>query len=95
MKKNISVFGCGWLGEPLAVSLIQKSFSVNGSTTSEPKIPVLASKGINPFLLNLENISSHINSFLISDMSLLRLNIQSTRRFVLFLRIITKEEERK
>jgi len=75
MKKNISVFGCGWLGEPLAVSLIQKGFSVNGSTTSESKIPMLASKGINPFLLNLEIISSNIKSFLTSD--ILVVNIPS------------------
>lgn len=51
--KQISILGCGWLGLPLAKSLIQKGFSVNGSTTSVEKIAVLEKVGINPFLVTL------------------------------------------
>ena len=36
---QVSILGCGWLGLPLAKSLIEKGFSVNGSTTSVEKIP--------------------------------------------------------
>ena len=64
--KTISILGCGWLGLPLAKSLIGKGFSVKGSTTSLEKISLLQNAGINPFLLALsENgISGDMDSFL-------------------------------
>jgi nucleoside-diphosphate-sugar epimerase len=64
--KTISILGCGWLGLPLAKSLIEKGFSVKGSTTSLEKISLLQNAGINPFLLALsENgISGDMDSFL-------------------------------
>ncbi|WP_281227275.1 SDR family oxidoreductase [Flavobacterium aquiphilum] len=51
--KQISILGCGWLGLPLAKALLANGFSVKGSTTSESKLSVLKSAGIEPFLLNL------------------------------------------
>ena len=47
--KKISILGCGWLGLPLAKSLLEKGFLVNGSTTSIDKISVLRDAGINSF----------------------------------------------
>ena len=35
--KNVSVLGCGWLGMPLAISLLDEGYSVKGSTTTEKK----------------------------------------------------------
>ncbi len=46
--------GCGWLGLPLAEFLLQKGFLVKGSTTSPEKLAVLAERGIQPFLINLQ-----------------------------------------
>jgi nucleoside-diphosphate-sugar epimerase len=51
--KKISILGCGWLGLPLAKSLLKKGFSVKGSTTSTEKIAVLEAAGIEPFLLEV------------------------------------------
>lgn len=71
--KQISILGCGWLGLPLAKTLIEKGNSVNGSTTSENKLSTLKDLGINPFLVLLsgvegalesESISESINTFL-------------------------------
>ena len=53
---QISILGCGWLGLPLAKSLIEKGFSINGSTTSLEKITVLGKAGINPFLVSLNAV---------------------------------------
>jgi nucleoside-diphosphate-sugar epimerase len=64
---QISILGCGWLGLPLAKSLIaKKRYSVNGSTTSENKLSILENAGINPFLVTLESesVSESVNSFL-------------------------------
>jgi nucleoside-diphosphate-sugar epimerase len=64
--KKISILGCGWLGLPLAKVLLENNFAVNGSTTSENKLPILKSFGISPFLISLnENeIIGDFNSFI-------------------------------
>lgn len=63
---QISILGCGWLGFPLAKKFIEEGYSVNGSTTSESKLPVLENAGINPFLVALESesVSESVNAFL-------------------------------
>ena len=63
---QISLLGCGWLGLPLAKSLLEKGFLVNGSTTSEEKISLLKATGIRPFLISLggNEIGSEIDLFL-------------------------------
>ncbi|PXY44441.1 NAD(P)H-binding protein [Flavobacterium hydrophilum] len=63
---KISILGCGWLGLPLAKRLIEKGNSVNGSTTSENKLPILKDTGVNPFLVALESesVSESIIDFL-------------------------------
>lgn len=64
--RQISILGCGWLGLPLAKSLVEKGFSVNGSTTSAEKIPLLQKDGITPFqiLLNENDIDGNVLDFL-------------------------------
>lgn len=64
--KNISILGCGWLGLPLAKSLIEKGFSIKGSTTSLEKISVLENAGIEAFQIEIaeSGIAGNIESFL-------------------------------
>jgi nucleoside-diphosphate-sugar epimerase len=66
MMKQISILGCGWLGLPLAKSLIEKGYSVKGSTTSLEKIPILETNGITAFQIELGEveIKGQIESFL-------------------------------
>ncbi len=63
---QISILGCGWLGLPLAKSLIEKGYYVNGSTTSVDKILVLKNSGITPFQISLgeDEIKGEIDLFL-------------------------------
>jgi nucleoside-diphosphate-sugar epimerase len=63
---NISILGCGWLGFPLAKSLLQKGFLVKGSTTTMEKMSVLENAGIDSYLLALseEEIKGDIDNFL-------------------------------
>lgn len=53
-KETISILGCGWLGLPLAKSLIAQGYNVKGSTTSEAKLDVLQEAGIEPYLVTFE-----------------------------------------
>lgn len=54
MNQKISILGCGWLGLPLAKSLLSKGYEIKGSTTSESKLEVLKNAGISPFQIQLE-----------------------------------------
>jgi nucleoside-diphosphate-sugar epimerase len=64
--KQICILGCGWLGFPLAKSLIEKGNSVKGTTTSPEKIQVLRKTGINPFKIKIMEsaIEGEISLFL-------------------------------
>ncbi|WP_412464851.1 SDR family oxidoreductase [Flavobacterium mekongense] len=64
--KKISILGCGWLGLPLAKSIINKGFPVKGSTTSEAKLAVLESANIQAYSIRLmENeVNGNIEAFL-------------------------------
>jgi nucleoside-diphosphate-sugar epimerase len=66
MGIKISILGCGWLGLPLAKSLLSKGYEVKGSTTSESKLEVLKNAGILPFQIQLEEhqIIGKIEGFL-------------------------------
>lgn len=63
---TISILGCGWLGFPLAKSLLKKGFLVKGSTTTLEKMSVLENAGINAFQIALseEEIIGEIDAFL-------------------------------
>lgn len=55
MKQTIGILGCGWLGFPLAQSLIQQGYRVKGTTTTVDKIEQLSAKGIEAFLLQVDD----------------------------------------
>lgn len=66
MNNKISILGCGWLGLPLAKSLLSKGYKVKGSTTSLSKLDLLKNAGISPFQIQLEEhqIMGNIDAFL-------------------------------
>lgn len=63
---NISILGCGWLGLPLAKSLLKKGHSVKGSTTSAERLKLLSLEGIEAFQITVspEGITGDIKGFL-------------------------------
>ena len=65
-REKIAILGCGWLGLPLAKSLLSKGHEIKGSTTSESKLDVLKNAGILPFQIQLEEyqIIGNIEDFL-------------------------------
>ncbi|MCB2379469.1 NAD(P)H-binding protein [Hymenobacter sp. BT635] len=50
---TIAVLGCGWLGLPLAKSLVAAGYPVVGSTTTPKQLLTLRDAGITPYLLRL------------------------------------------
>ncbi|WP_411991824.1 NAD(P)H-binding protein [Agarivorans sp. DSG3-1] len=53
MIKRISIVGCGWLGLPLAKSLIKDGYSVNGSKRELHELAKLQAQGIKAYQLEL------------------------------------------
>lgn len=76
---KIGVIGCGWLGLPLAKTLKNLNYTVNGSTTSPEKLRVLEQNNIVPFLIQLADgkTLTNLNSFL--EVDLLIINIPPGR----------------
>ena len=63
--KTIGILGCGWLGLHLSQHLIRANYTVKGSTTSLAKLEELRSKGIDPYLVNLQAPNDEdLNAFL-------------------------------
>lgn len=74
--KRISILGCGWLGFPLAKSLISSGYKVKGSVRRKSKFKTLTATSIQPYLLELEGeiIKGDLNGFL-DDTSILIISI--------------------
>lgn len=51
--QQISILGCGWLGLPLAEHLIDKGYTVKGSTTSPHRMGELESKEIEAYIIEI------------------------------------------
>ena len=68
--KNVSILGCGWLGKPMAVSLMNDGFLVKGSTTSEIKINELEALNIESYLIDITEFEE-FDLFLASDILLI------------------------
>lgn len=64
--RTVSILGCGWLGKPLGISLLEEGYSVKGSTRSELKLTELDTLGIDSYLVNIEEYEE-FDLFLQSD----------------------------
>jgi len=76
LNSIIGVLGCGWLGLPLASSLVQDGYKIHGSTTTEQKFTQLIKEGIIPFKVSLkeDKIEGDISNFL-QNVDILLVNI--------------------
>jgi nucleoside-diphosphate-sugar epimerase len=79
MLKKIAILGCGWLGLPLATTLVAEGYTVYGSTTTKEKLGTLSKAGIQPFyILATDTLEGeNIGSFF--EAPLLILNIPPKR----------------
>lgn len=63
---SISILGCGWLGFPLATSLLTKGYNIKGSSTTASSLDGLKAAGIMPFQIQLkeQEIIGNVAEFL-------------------------------
>ncbi len=55
---RVAVIGCGWLGMPLAIHLLEQGYEVHGTTTHPEKLSLLNKRGIKGYQLELPIITS-------------------------------------
>lgn len=100
MSSTVGVFGCGWLGTPLAKRLIAKGYRVKGTTTSSEKLQALEDMGILPYRLKLtlNGIEGDVTDFL-AHLDLVIINIppglrkKPTESFVKRMELLISELE--
>lgn len=78
--KRVSVLGCGWLGKPLAISLLDEGYSVKGSTTTEEKLELLEMNNIEPYIVNISDFEE-FDSFLNSDILIIAITSKDVDGF--------------
>ena len=78
--KRVSVLGCGWLGKPLAISLLDEGYSVKGSTTSEDKLELLEDNGIESYIVNISEFEE-FDGFLNSDILIIAITSKDVDGF--------------
>ena len=94
--RNISILGAGWLGFPLAQSLLAlKQHALKVSTTSTSKIESLKKEGFEPYIINSDDYLNNtlLNDFLICD--ILIINIppkKSNQNYLVFLKFIASHK---
>lgn len=67
-KSNaISILGSGWLGLPLAQRFQKAGHDVALSTRTSAKISTLSEEKLNPYLIDIENFSDNIQTFLAAN----------------------------
>ncbi len=84
MKQSISILGVGWLGKPLAKKLIEKGYSIKGSTTSAENIKELENLKIEPYLINLNTLDDNLVNFLDSDILIIAIPFKDVVAFQKF-----------
>ena len=65
-QPTISVLGSGWLGFPLAKSLLEQDYYVNLSTRNISKFSLLKQAGAKPFYFEIDHINDNMAEFLVA-----------------------------
>ena len=77
---RVSILGCGWLGKPLAVSLLEDGFKVKGSTTTGDKLADLESHGIESFMVDITDVEKY-EDFLDADILIIAITSKDIEGF--------------
>lgn len=81
MGKSISIMGSGWLGLPLAKQLQPDFDSVHISTRTDDKVKPLLAAGLQPFIIDIENITDNIQPFLQSETLIINITSKNITGF--------------
>lgn len=70
----------GWLGKPLATSLLNEGYSVKGSTTTESKLEEIEDLGVEAYKIDIEE-HEEFESFLQSDILIVAITSKNEKAY--------------
>ena len=79
--KKISILGSGWLGLPLAESLVHQGYAVNASTRSEGRFDAIMACHARPFVVDINRIDGSIEDFLRADILVVNITSKDIEAF--------------
>jgi nucleoside-diphosphate-sugar epimerase len=91
---SISILGSGWLGFSLAKELSAK-YDIKLSTKTKSKIADLVFKNIEPYLIDIDNLSQTIEEFLESDILIINIPSKNIEAFKNLAQYIEKSQIKK
>ncbi|CAI8424350.1 MAG: Uncharacterised protein [Flavobacterium sp. SCGC AAA160-P02] len=78
--KNVSILGCGWLGKPLAISMLDKGYLVKGSSTSNTNYKEFKALDIEPYVIDI-SATKDFDSFLSSEILIITITSKDIGAF--------------
>jgi hypothetical protein len=90
--KTISILGSGWLGLPLAEHFVLMGSHVKASTTSESRLPELSSINVEPFIVDIDQLSNNPQTFLQANILIINIPSKSKAGFIGLLQDIEKSK---
>lgn len=91
MEKKITLIGCGWLGLPLGISLIEKGYDVFGSAQSPEKVESLTNLGINGFLYSEDNLANIPTEAKLSDILIINFPPSKSTDYAKQIRVLIEQ----
>ncbi len=97
MKRNkkISILGAGWLGFPLAQSMVSNGEKVKVSTTSKNSLSEFSLLNAEVFIINIDSELEDIQSFLEAEILIINIPSKSLEGFKNLLNEVEKSEVQK
>ena len=79
--KKISILGSGWLGLPLAESLVNQGYEVKASTRSPERFDAIKDCHASPFIVDIDHIDGSIDDFLRADILIVNITSKDIEAF--------------
>ena len=92
---KISILGSGWLGLPLANDLRKLDHTIKLSTRSTEKLSILAELSVIPYLIDIDDLSNEIQTFLASELLIINITSKNKNSFAKLIREIEQSKVKK
>ncbi len=79
--QTISILGSGWLGLPLAASLVQAGYRVKASTRHQARMAEIRSIGAEAYLVDIDRLTDQSHGFLDADTLIINITSKNIEGF--------------
>lgn len=91
---RISILGSGWLGQPLALQLQARGYSLRVSTTRQVRVDALTSAGLDAMIIDIARLDGAIAAFLDADLLICNITSKDLHGFASLVRALEESPVR-